>query len=395
MNSHPLHSGEPAVNNNNRPNAHLLYPVALGLAGAIAILAASGWNWSAAILAGVMSIAGIGAGLQMAARQTALLQSLDAYLAGQQQFGEKVVPVWSGHIESSREQMESAIAALSGRFSGIVDKLDQAVHASSLATETIEGSGNGLVAVFAKSEQRLSAVVTSQKTAMSNMASMLEKVQGLDHFIEELQEMAADVAKIAAQTNLLALNAAIEAARAGEMGRGFAVVAKEFRMLSTQSGETGMRIAEKVNIISAAIIATCSAVRESVKQEDGATHTAEATIETVLADFRNITDALLHSSTLLKNESIGIKSEVGEALVQLQFQDRVSQIMNHVKGNIERLPEFLKQHRQQYVQTGALQLLEPQILLAELKGTYVMADQYAIHNGAKAVQKNDTEITFF
>ncbi|MGV8891580.1 MAG: methyl-accepting chemotaxis protein [Burkholderiaceae bacterium] len=382
-------------NNNNRPNTHLLYPSILGLLAAVAILFAGGWSWSAAILASILGMAGIGLGLHMAARQNALLQSLDAYLSSQQKFGEKVVPIWSGHIESSRAQMESAIAALSERFSGIVDKLDEAVHASGLATETIEGSGNGLVAVFARSEEKLNAVVASQKATMTSMANMLEKVQGLDHFIKELQEMAGDVAKIAAQTNLLALNAAIEAARAGVMGRGFAVVATEFRMLSTQSGETGMRIAEKVGAISAAIIATCGTVRESVKQEDGAMQTAQATIGTVLTDFRNITDALLHSSTLLKNESIGIKSEVGEALVQLQFQDRVSQIMNHVKGNIERFPEFLKQHQQKYSQTGALQLLEPQVLLAELKETYVMADQHVIHSGGKAVQRNDTEITFF
>jgi methyl-accepting chemotaxis protein len=383
------------VNSLNRPKAPLLYPTALGLAGAVAIFTAGGWNWATAILAGALCVTGIVLGLQLATKQSALLQSFDDYLAGQQQFGEKVVPVWSGHIESSREQMESAVAALSERFCGIVDKLDEAVHASGLATETIENNGSGLVAVFARSEQELGAVVASQRTAMTSMASMLEKVQGLDCFIAELQDMAADVAKIAAQTNLLALNAAIEAARAGEMGRGFAVVAKEFRMLSTQSGETGKRIAEKVGVISAAIIATCSAVRESVKQEDGSMLTAESTIGTVLADFRSITDALQRSSTLLKNESIGIKSEVGEALVQLQFQDRVSQIMNHVKGNIERLPAFLQQHHQQYAQAGALQPLDPQALLAELKKTYVMADQHVIHSGGKAVQNNDTEITFF
>jgi len=53
---------------------------------------------------------------------------------------------------------------------------------------------------------------------LTGITTMLVKIQGLDRFTEELQEMAADVAKIAAQANLLSLNAAIEAARAGEMG---------------------------------------------------------------------------------------------------------------------------------------------------------------------------------
>ena len=379
----------------DRPKGQLLYPVALGLAGASATLVAAGWSWTATSLALALALAGLALGMQLAARQNALLQSLDRYLAAQQQFGEKVAPVWSGHIESSREQMESAIAALSQRFSGIVDKLDVAVHTSGLETETIDDRDNGLVAVFTRSEHELGAVLDSQKAAMTSMVSMLEQVQGLDRFIVELQDMAADVAKIAQQTNLLALNAAIEAARAGELGRGFAVVAKEFRMLSTQSGETGRHIAEKVGVISAAIIETCRVVLVSVKQEDGSMLTAQATIGTVLTDFRTITDALLRSSTLLKNESIGIKSEIGEALVQLQFQDRVSQMMNHVKDNIEHLPEFLQQHRRQYAQAGALQPLDPLLLLGELKKTYVMADQHVIHGGGKAAQNNDTEITFF
>ena len=377
------------------PCAQLVYPAALGLSAAVAVLLAGGWSWTSASLAVFMILAGFGLGLQLAARQTALLRSFDGYLTGQQQFGEGLAPVWSGHIESSRAQMEDAVAALSARFSGIVDKLDEAVHTSSLETEAIDDRDQGLVAVFTRSKQELGAVIAAQKTAMAGMEHMLAKVQGLDRFNAELQDMAADVAKIAQQTNLLALNAAIEAARAGDMGRGFAVVAKEFRMLSTQSGETGRRIAEKVGVISAAILDTCSVVRESVKQEDGSMLTAETTIGRVLGDFKTITDALLRSSTLLKNESVGIKSEIGDALVQLQFQDRVSQIMNHVKENIEQLPDFLQQHRQQYASSGELQPLDARALLTELKKSYVMADQHVIHQGGKVVQQSDTDITFF
>ena len=378
-----------------RFNVNFYYPTALGFLGAIAVLAMGDWGWTSASAAAVMAVAGVGVGLQLAARQAAFLASFDHYLAGQEQFSAEVVTVWTAHIESSREQMDSAVAALSDRFSGIVDKLDEAVHTSSLETDSIEDSGTGLVSVFARSENELGAVLESQRTAMGSMLAMLEQVQGLDRFIAELQEMANDVAKIAQQTNLLSLNAAIEAARAGELGRGFAVVAKEFRMLSTLSGDTGKRISEKVGVINAAIIETCRVVRESVVQEDGSMLTAQSNIGKVLGDFRGITDALLRSSALLKGESIGIKSEIGDALVQLQFQDRVSQIMNHVKDNIGHLPVFLREHRQQYGQSRELHVPDAQALLSKLEQTYVMTDQHVIHQGGKVVQKDDTEITFF
>ena len=378
-----------------RLNAQLLQPTGLGLAGAAAVLLAGGLSYGSGAMAAVLAVAGLLIGLRAHAQQAAMHESVHGYLDGQQQFGAQVAPVWCAHIESSRSQMESAISSLSERFAGIVDKLDEALHTASLETDTIEDGDKGLVAVFYRSEQELGALINSQKAAMGSLEAMLEKVQGLDRFVGELQDMASDVARIAQQTNLLALNAAIEAARSGEHGRGFAVVAKEFRMLSTQSGETGRRIAEKVKVISAAIIDACNIVRASVQEEDASMASSQATIGSVLGDFKGIADALLRSSTLLKDESTQIKAEVGETLVQLQFQDRVSQIMNHVKQNIGQFPECLEQQRQQYAQDAVLQPLDPESFLAEMKKTYVMADQHAVHGGEAVVKKAATEITFF
>jgi methyl-accepting chemotaxis protein len=385
----------------NRRFPYLYYPVALALAGAIAILVFSAVSWVGILLACVLSGAGFFASRHLAVAQAELRQSIETYLAGRQQFGGQVVPVWSGHIEASRSQMEAAVSALAERFSGIVDKLDHAVKASSVATQSVEGGGSGLVAVFAASEKELGSVVASFESAMSSKAAMLKKIQSLEQLIDELQDMAADVAGIAAQTNLLALNAAIEAARAGEFGRGFAVVAKEVRMLSNRSAEAGKRISEKVGLISSAIISTCHVAEESIRKENTSIRVSETVINSVLSNFSGVTDALVRSSNLLKEESIGIKSEVGEALVQLQFQDRVSQIMTHVKHNIEALPDFLERNYQQFEQSSTLQPLDPATLLADLAKTYAMAEERVVHSGGKAavtkkeqIQQSD-EITFF
>lgn len=373
----------------------LLYASALGVAGAAAVLIVGGLTLMAGGLALVLLVAGGLVGQMLTARQQAWQHSLEEYLAGQVAFGEQVVPVWKNHIESSREQMESAINALSDRFGGIVDKLDVTLRTATRETDSIEGGGNDVVAIFSKSEQDLGALIEVQQSAMKNMDGMLSKVQGLDRFVAELQDMAFDVARIAQQTNLLALNAAIEAARAGELGRGFVVVAKEFRMLSNQSGETGRKIAEKVKIISAAIVDTCTVVRESVVAEDNSLASVHTTVDRVMADFRGVTEAFRRSSNLLQDESSSIQLEINQALVQLQFQDRVSQIMTQVNKNIDRLPEVMQEHLDSYAQTRVLTPMDSQELLAELKKTYVMADQHVIHEGGKLEQKNTTDISFF
>jgi methyl-accepting chemotaxis protein len=372
------------------------YPAALGLAAACAVLLVGGFSVLPIALALLLLAGGVLLGQLVARREAALHQSVADYLAGQASFGEVVVPVWRGHIESSREQMDVAVNALSERFGGIVDKLDEALRTAGQDSETIDNGEHGLVAVFARSEQVLGAVIAAQKNAMTSMVSMLEKVQGLEGFIGELQDMALDVAKIAQQSTLLSLNAAIEAARAGDAGRGFAVVAKEFRMLSNQSGNTGRRIAEKVRLIGAAIVDTCNVVQVAVEQRDERVRSTEETIGGVLKELKGITDTLQHASTLLKEESVGIQSEVNQALVQMQFQDRISQIMTQVIKNIERLPMVLQEQQQQYLQTGTLKVHDPQDMLDEMKKSYVMADQHVIHAGGKVLESSSaTEISFF
>jgi methyl-accepting chemotaxis protein len=235
------------------------------------------------------------------------------------------------------------------------------------------------------------------ESAMSSKTQMLEKVQSLNHFTTELQQMASDVASIAWQTNLLAINAAIEAAHAGENGRGFSVLAQEVRKLSALSGDTGKRITEKVSLINAAIVETRASAEASNLEESRSMATSQDTIAAVLNQLRSVTDTLVASTDLLKDESLDIKAEISEALVQLQFQDRVSQIMSHVKHNIERLPGVLDDNRVQFEQAGALQPLDSAELLAELEKTYAMKEERAVHQGSKAAEAtpDDTEITFF
>jgi methyl-accepting chemotaxis protein len=374
------------------------YPAALGLAAATALLAVGALNLASLVGAPLLLLTGVLLGQHLAREGAARDQAIADFLASQASLGDQVVPVWCNHIESSRSQMEEAVNALSERFGGIVDKLTEAVHTANLETQSIDVNDGekGLVAVFARSKEELAGIISAQHAAMNGMVTMLDKVQGLDIFVAELQDMALDVAKIAQQSTLLSLNAAIEAARAGDHGRGFAVVAKEFKMLATQSGNTGKRIADKVALISAAIVDTCKVVQDAVKARDERVQSTENIIGNVLGEFKEVTDSLQHASTLLKVESEVITQHINQALVEMQFQDRVSQIMTQVIKNLGHLPEVLQAQQQAYEQSGNLVPHDPKDMLDEMKKSYVMADQHVIHEGGR-VQSNSatTDISFF
>ncbi|HYE70255.1 MAG TPA: methyl-accepting chemotaxis protein [Aquabacterium sp.] len=370
----------------------------LGLGGAGSVLALAPWGWPSALLAMTLAAAGLAA-LPLAAREARRRrQALAHCLVNHERFGAELAPVWTAQIETSRSQMEHAVSALAQRFSAIVDKLDRAVQVSGATTSSIDDGEQGLVAVFSRSDTNLSRLIADLDDARRGKAELVGRVHELGAHVEALHQMAGSVAAIASQTNLLAINAAIEAAHAGDAGRGFALVAQEVRKLSAESGQTGRRIAETVARISDAIHETRRAADESAVHDGQSVQAARSAIATVLGDFRAITDALVDSTSLLRSESVGIQSEISEALVQLQFQDRVAQILSHVKANIERMPACLAEHRDAFERSGNVPPLSAAELLRALESTYAMAEERQVHRDgrqARAAAPADTEVTFF
>ncbi|WP_460069317.1 methyl-accepting chemotaxis protein [Pseudomonas sp. H2_E05] len=303
------------------------------------------------------------------------------------------MPIWAKHVESSRQQTEDAIVSLANRFTGISTRLQDTVQASQQAAGELDGqAADGALKVLARSDSELSQVIDSLKAAQSSRDQTLSQVRSLTAYTGELRSMAADVAAIAAQTNLLALNAAIEAARAGEAGRGFAVVADAVRSLSSKSSETGQQMSAKVDIINNAITQLVQAASSSADQDSHSVAASEQSIQQVLERFQNITGRLADSADLLKQESYGIRDEMTDVLVNLQFQDRVSQILSHVRDNMHALHEHLLQASQspdQPVNVDARQWL------ARMEATYATDEQRRTHHGDAAAQQTSQDITFF
>ncbi len=387
----------------------LAYPLVPALLGAVMLPLAGGAGAVSLAMAGLLAMAGVAAGVLLSRSHASALKivreeqedscranycgDVESFLDGLGNLENQITSLWVRQIEIGRTQSEQAMIELTSRFSGIVDKLDQAVKASSLSAESVD-SPQGLVAVFSKSETRLMSVTESLRAALKHSDELQGSVGGLVQYIDQLKEMAASVADIADRTNLLALNAAIEAARAGEAGRGFAVVADEVRKLSNLSGETGRRISEKIKGISQAINASFATAEKSSEQDAVSVASSEAVIQGVLAELRSVTDGLSSAAGILRGTSAGIKNEVGESLVQLQFQDRVSQILCHVRDNIAAFPAYLQQSEQKYREQGRLTAIDWSGLLHELERSYATTEERSNHAGKRSAAAEE-EITFF
>ncbi|MDX8130417.1 methyl-accepting chemotaxis protein [Methylomonas sp. OY6] len=313
---------------------------------------------------------------------------IENYISGLDRFAEQVTPVWAAQIDSTRQQIEQAITLLTQRFAGITNNLEAALRSSH---STLGGNGEE---VFVNSNTNLQKVVSSMDAALQENLAVLQKIRSLAGFIDELKQMAKEVARIAEQTNLIALNAAIEAARAGEAGRGFAVVADEVRKLSNLSGETGKQIGSKVEQVSSAIQTALLAVEKSAQNEAEAVSACNSNIQSVMDNLHDVFTKLQGYSSNLSHSAQAIKGEIDESLVHFQFQDRIGQILQHVKDSIADFPKQL--NRSHAGGVFALRPIDADHILSGLTSTYTMESEHHAHgHGNRAVEPQTQEITFF
>ena len=251
---------------------------------------------------------------------TALLQRLD-----------EAARTWTTHLGTAQTQMRDATEQLLQGFGQILDQLDTIVTAPTMAAR---GGVDARTAVLEQCETQLRGLIENFHGFVKSREEMMGSVRSLSGASSGLRDMAEDVAKLARQTNLLSINAAIEAARAGPSGRGFAVVATEVRRLSTESGDTGRRIGERVNEFGEHMQSALIQAAEHTERDSRVIHQSEETIHRVVDQVDEAVTELNRRATELGERGQIVKVQVEQLMVAFQFQDRVHQIVDQVNNSI-------------------------------------------------------------
>jgi methyl-accepting chemotaxis protein len=298
--------------------------------------------------------------------------------------------MWNKQSTLVQEQTQNAVVNLNDRFQQLFDLLNNSDNNQS-------GRQNqDLILMIEQSEQKLLDMTRRLNDAQHNRQKMLEEIQQLAKVTEALQSMTAEVGDIASQTNLLALNAAIEAARAGESGRGFAVVATEVRALSNRSGEAGRRIRERVADVTKVLTKVVQDSEGLVENEQEVIAQTEHTIHGVISDYEQAVRVITDNNSRLEQQSSHVQQQLSDVIINLQFQDRVSQILSHVMADMDKLQQKCTEMLDDIGQDKNPELVSTEQWLRDLAKTYTTLEQASVHRGQN--NKNsaqDDDITFF
>lgn len=340
------------------------------------------WWWSLVWTLGLVVVAAA-VGAWLYARFSSLLASREQQFRQEatprealEGLVEQSLPIWSRHIDHSNKYVEDSVAGLMQQFGFLIDSLNRSVSASSDAS----GSSH-VIGTINSSQADLSDAVSALRSTQDNRQQMLGELRQLRTFTTELQDMAAEVVSIADHTNLLALNAGIESARAGAAGRGFSVVATEIRGLSLRSRETATQMTDKVKAIKKSIESSVETAEGSLQKASEQLARTEERIDHVISKSRELIERLQQSSQSLREDARGVKSVIEQLIVELQFQDRVSQILGQVSRNLRELEAEINQARDP---DGRIRKMDfdATAWLAKMQASYTMLDQ---HRATKAM----------
>lgn len=275
----------------------------------------------------------------------------------------RVLPVWQGHVQLARAQTTSAIDNLTARFVGIHERLGGALDLSQ------GGKNADVLRVIQNAAEQLGGIAAALESVLESRQALLGKLDALAAANDDIRRLAQENQQLAGHTGVTDLLSSEQS----------------WQELAERSAENSRQIGVRAKAVRQQILAAVGAAGELSVGAGGIIENSRAVIDQVVSDFRQSAMQLSATVDQLEEENREVDHEVCDILVNLQFQDRINQILEHLQRDIARLKEA----------AGDAALPSADQWLAELEKTYTTPEQRQVHAGQQAQHNLQSQVDFF
>tara|TARA_R110001583_G_scaffold27381_3_gene97949 strand:+ start:1888 stop:3150 length:1263 start_codon:yes stop_codon:yes gene_type:complete len=304
-------------------------------------------------------------------------QQTQSYVDSLEELLIEVLPIVSKQIDTSKRHTEQEISNLTDTFVDMTAKIGQLI-----SSQTNNDDDKHISTLLTGANSILHGVIEELSNLNESEQEMFREIEQLSSHTTQLESMAKEVRSVADNINLLALNAAIEAARAGEYGRGFAVVADEVRKLASTSADTGSRISKTVNDINSAMTTALKVAKDTSQTDGDSINSSAQNIEKVLTDIESTLNTFQNNSQTMTQANEEIQSEIYDVITALQFQDRVTQMLEHAEHNLNDMTELVNSNAQIELSDRDAESVHKSKVLKHMELRYTMPEELLNHQAS-------------
>ncbi|MEZ6116000.1 MAG: methyl-accepting chemotaxis protein [Pirellulaceae bacterium] len=240
-------------------------------------------------------------------------------------------------MRQMRQQLTSISADIEGSVTGVTAGFHGMAHRARSAVERAATSFDNptgdtpIDLVRSAMEEMLVNVRTSANFSFA----ISKQILAVEGKLTAIEQCLNNVEKVADQAKLVALNGQIEANRLGDAGVAFGVVAQETKTLAGNAGNTSESIREMVADLGAALRETSAGLQNQNEQDSKIIAESEQTVSELLDSLAASHNHMSESLSEMSSISAQLGQDIGQAVMSLQFQDRVSQRIAHVCEALE------------------------------------------------------------
>ncbi|MBF0154830.1 MAG: chemotaxis protein [Magnetococcales bacterium] len=249
--------------------------------------------------------------------------------------------------------VQDAIVKLTASFNGLRDQSNNQHHLVTSLTSSMEGTESSeqpregepqkrinIRQFVSETDRILRSFVDHILLVSRQSMEMVHRIDDLSSQMSEVVNFLHDIDAIAEQTNVLALNARIVSARAGEAGKAFAVVADQVRKLSKDSNQFSRKINEVVRRSQDNIESAKEIIEVMASKDMSFAIESKGRVDEMMDEVSKIDR--FTAATLVKVSEITehINQNVGTAVMSLQFEDMVTQLVQSLEKHIAIMEQF-------------------------------------------------------